>query len=76
MISNGDIVQKGTVSITRAVMFTSLSRSALYDLMQTGKLRYTKIGRRRLIPMSELERLLAAGMVGGAAAAIVGSLPT
>jgi len=70
------LVQRGAYTVLMASEFTSLSRSALYALMQTGRLRYTKVGRRRLIPISELERLLAEGMVNAGPSPDAPALPT
>ena len=46
------------VSIPEAERLTSLSRSHLYDLMKRGKLDYTNVGRRRLVFVEGLKRLL------------------
>lgn len=41
-----------------------LSRSAVYELMQSGRMRFHKIGRARRVPVSEVNRLLAETLVG------------
>src|SRR5436305_1339004 len=48
--------------------FTGISRTFLYALMDGGRLRYIKLGKRRLIPRAELVRLLAGGLTGALAA--------
>jgi excisionase family DNA binding protein len=58
------LVEFGAMDLPDAVKLTGLGRSFLYDLMSKGALRYTKIGRTRSIPRSELTRLLASGLVG------------
>ena len=58
------VVEGGLRTIEEAREFTRLSRSVLYELMDAGKLPYTKIGRRRLIPRQALVELAAAGLVG------------
>jgi excisionase family DNA binding protein len=45
-------------SVTEAAEATSLSVRSLRYLMRTGRLTYARIGRRYLIPHTELERLL------------------
>jgi len=45
--------------IDEAVAASGFSRSRLYELMRTGQLHYVRNGSRRVIPRSELERLLA-----------------
>jgi hypothetical protein len=57
------LVESGLKSITEAQAFTRLSRSALYGLMDSGQLVYTKIGRRRLIPQRALLELAQRGLV-------------
>ena len=44
--------------ISEAVEATGYSRSRLYDLMKAGELKFVQNGARRIIPRSELERLL------------------
>ena len=56
----------GALGIGEAEELSHLSRSTLYELMEAGRLPYTKIGRRRLIPRRALLRLLAEGLRGGA----------
>lgn len=59
-VSSGgtDLLSDGVLSVAEAVKFTGLSRSELYLQMAGGKLAYTSIGRRRLIPKRSLVALL------------------
>ncbi len=57
------LVEGGLKSLDEARAYTRLSRSALYGLMETGQLAYTKIGRRRLIPHRALIELAQRGLV-------------
>jgi excisionase family DNA binding protein len=41
---------------TEASRLLSISRSVLYQLMDSGEIRYVKIGRSRRVPYSELRR--------------------
>jgi len=61
----GEVVRDGAVDVPEACRFTGLGRSFLYQLMESGALLYVKRGKRRLIPRSELIRLLAEGLCGG-----------
>ena len=45
-------------SVDEAAHLTGLSRDLLYDEMRRGKLRYIKVGRRRLITRQHLEQFL------------------
>lgn len=47
--------------INEAVEASGYSRSRLYDLMKSGELKFVQNGARRIIPRSELERLLSVG---------------
>lgn len=47
-----------TVSVKEAVRITGLGRSYLYELMKAGDLSYKNIGKRRLIPLTNLRRLV------------------
>jgi len=49
-----------------AAKVIGMSVSGLYKLMYQGRLRYTIVGRRRLVLVKDLEALLAEG-IGGAA---------
>ena len=44
-------------SISDAAKASSLSQATLYAMMASGKLRFSKVGRRRLIPASALLEL-------------------
>jgi len=50
-------------TIEEATGVTRLSRSMLYKLMQSGRLAYVKIGRRRLIPADAIAQLIEASTV-------------
>jgi excisionase family DNA binding protein len=50
------------VRINDACAALGISRSSLYELMATGEIRTAVVAGRRLIPVSELERLLSEGM--------------
>ena len=59
-----DMVEGGALNLREATAFSGLPRSNLYALMTSGKLPYTKVGKRRLIPRNALKQILAAGLVG------------
>jgi excisionase family DNA binding protein len=59
MSSTEQLVEDGAVGVTEASKFTGLGRTFLYGLMDAGRLKYVKLGKRRLIPRAELRRLLA-----------------
>ena len=46
-------------SVENAAKQLTLSRATVYNLINAGKLRSVQIGRRRIIPASEIDRLLA-----------------
>ena len=50
-----------TVRVSTAVKLTGISRSRIYELIQSGDLAVKKIGRSTLIPFSALKRLVASG---------------
>jgi excisionase family DNA binding protein len=54
-------VPKLALTIEEACQALTISRTTLYELLAEGRLRSVTAGRRRLIPLSELERLLAEG---------------
>jgi excisionase family DNA binding protein len=47
------------VSPRKAAQYLGVGHDAIYQLLNQGRVRSVKLGRRRLIPMSELERFLA-----------------
>jgi len=57
------VVAEGTVDIAEACRLTGLGRTFLYSLMDRGQLRYCKVGKRRLVPRCEINRLLAESLV-------------
>jgi excisionase family DNA binding protein len=50
-----------TTSIANASRLTSLSRTTIYKLIQSGRLPTVKIGRRRLVPLTAIKNLLEPG---------------
>jgi excisionase family DNA binding protein len=65
MKENFDVVADGLTSVMEAASFLSLSRSTLYELMDSGHLRYVKIGRARRVPWRALHELAAENLRGG-----------
>ncbi len=49
------------VSVAEAAAALGVSRGGMYRHVQAGTVRSVKIGGRRLVPVAELERLVAAG---------------
>jgi excisionase family DNA binding protein len=47
------------VSPRKAASYLDVGHDAIYQLLRQGRLRSVKLGRRRLIPVRELERFLA-----------------
>ncbi|MGH9121503.1 MAG: helix-turn-helix domain-containing protein [Acidimicrobiales bacterium] len=47
------------VSARDAATFIGVGHDAIYALMRQGRLRSVRLGRRRLIPLTELNRFLA-----------------
>jgi excisionase family DNA binding protein len=47
-----------TVTVNQAVEITSISRPKLYRLMQSGDLKFTIVGQRRLVLVESLRRLV------------------
>lgn len=46
------------VSPRKAATYLDVGHDAIYQLLNQGRIRSVKLGRRRLIPVSELERFL------------------
>jgi excisionase family DNA binding protein len=57
MHAQTDTLPRHAYSLDEAARSTSLSRRALYSLIDSGALKTVKVGRRRLVPRDELERL-------------------
>jgi excisionase family DNA binding protein len=47
------------LAIKQAVYELGISRTALYELINDGKLKTVKIGRRRLVPLEAIDELVA-----------------
>ena len=58
------LMDDGALGVGDASRFAGLGRTTLYGLMSAGKLAYTKIGSRRLIPKKALIDLLATNLRG------------
>jgi excisionase family DNA binding protein len=59
------LVQDGFVTVVEAAQFLGLSRSTLYNLMETGELVYAKIRDARRIPRRALIEFAAKSLKGG-----------
>jgi excisionase family DNA binding protein len=53
-----DTVPRYAYSLDETARAINLSRSSLYELIDSGELKTVKLGRRRLVPRAELERIL------------------
>ena len=62
-----DLCADGAFSVIEAARFVGVSRSEIYRLMDSGRLRFAKLGRRRVVPRRAAAALLAAGLRGGPA---------
>ena len=51
------LIEPLTVRISTAVQLTGISRSRLYELIQSGELATVKVGRSTLIPYKSLKAL-------------------
>lgn len=47
------------ITVTQAAKELGLSRKTMYSVLKTGQVRRIKAGRRRLVPLADLERLIA-----------------
>lgn len=54
------VIEPLTVRISTAVRLTGISRSRLYELIQSGDLETAKVGRSTLIPYRSLKELTGA----------------
>ena len=62
---NQDDLTEELLTVAHVGSLLAVSRSAVYNLMATGKLRYVKIGRNRRISRAELLGLIARSTQGG-----------
>lgn len=51
-------IERGALSVEEAAKYLSLGRTKMFELIRKGELQTIKIGRRRLVPLSALRRLL------------------
>jgi excisionase family DNA binding protein len=61
------LASEGMLTVQQAQAFLQVSRSALYSLMDMGRLPYAKIGRCRRVPVAALKAYAAGCLVGGSA---------
>lgn len=54
-----ELASAGGKRVDDAAAYIGVSRVKLYELMNTGEVRFLKIGKRRIIPVAELTRFLA-----------------
>lgn len=59
------VAKKGLFTVLEAANYLSLSRSMIYNLMESGKLRYVKIGSARRIPWNCCQELIDSNLAGG-----------
>lgn len=52
------VLEPLTVRVSRAVQLSGLSRSRIYELIQSGDLEVHKVGRTTLIPYRSLKQLV------------------
>lgn len=52
------MIEPVSVRIAEAVRLTGISRSTLYELIQSGELQAVKMGRSTFIPFENLRRLI------------------
>lgn len=51
-------IEKRTLSVEEAAQFLGIGRSAAYEWVRTGRIPSVRLGRKFLIPVAALERLL------------------
>lgn len=51
------------LTIPQATKYTTLGRTTIYKLISTGHLKATKVNRRTLIAIADIDQLLAEGCV-------------
>lgn len=60
-----ELVNSGLATVKEVSGFLSVSRAMIYKLMETGQLRYVKIGRSRRIPRLSMRELAKQCLIGG-----------
>jgi len=60
-MNNKNQMKPVTVTVENALRLSGLGRTKLYELMNQGRLKTVKIGRRRLVVFASLEALAANG---------------
>lgn len=68
LLSMPESQQPLTVSVSDAMRLTGVKRTTLYAAMKDGRLRYSHVGRRRLVHFDSLRRLVGAADDGQDAA--------
>ena len=66
-----DVFESGCVTIEGLEAEFGIKRSTAYELMNSGRLPWTRPYGRRLIPRTAVRKLLATGLTGGSSAATV-----
>lgn len=64
LTTTDDLFRDGAKTVAQAVKFYGIGRTQLYALMNSGRIRYTQLGKRRLIPDAEIRRALSENLVG------------
>jgi excisionase family DNA binding protein len=57
--------QRLTVHVAEAAELLGLGRNSTYDLLRSGRLRSVRVGRRFVIPRSEIDAFLEREALGG-----------
>lgn len=65
MTYEDNLVNSGLLRVGDAAKFLSVSRAMVYKLMETGQLRYVKIGRCRRLPKQSITDLAKENLIGG-----------
>lgn len=60
-----ETVKRALVPVTEAATYLSVSRSTVYNLMDSGQLRWVKIGKSRRVRWEDVEKLIADNTFGG-----------
>ncbi|HEV3383920.1 MAG TPA: hypothetical protein VG097_03850 [Gemmata sp.] len=60
-----DLFDQGSVTLAGLETEFGIKRSSAYELMNTGRLPWTSVYGRRLIPRAAVRKLLASGLIGG-----------